>query len=80
MKIMISNTKVKFDRAGKVLAIIVRMSFKDFQDLASLKTLRSLKDLNIDNPSMPSAKSSTNDNATIIKSKIFHLSWKIIKT
>jgi hypothetical protein len=74
MKMIISNTNVKFDKAGKVFAIIVRMSFKDFQDLASLKTLRSLKDLNIDKPSIPSNRTSTKERATIIKSKIFHLS------
>ena len=74
MKIIMSKTNVKFDKAGKVLAIIVRMSFRDFQDLASLKTLKSLKDLSIDNPSIPSARSSTKDKATIMKSKIFHVS------
>ena len=72
MKIIIIRTTVRLDNAGKVLAMMVKISFSDFQDLASLKTLKSLKDLSIDKPSMPSAKSSTKDKTTMIKSKIFH--------
>ena len=39
MKMIISRTKVKYERAPRELAIIWRMSFRDFQDLANLKTL-----------------------------------------
>ena len=39
MKMMISRTKVKYERAPRELAIIWRMSLRDFQDLANLKTL-----------------------------------------
>ena len=76
MKIMISKTNVRLDKAGKVLAIMVRISLRDFQDLASLNTLRSLKDRSIDRPSMPSASNSTNDRTTMTKSKTFHPSCK----
>ena len=71
MKMMINRTKVRFDNAGKVRAMIERMSFKDFQDFASLKTLKSRNDLSIESPSIPSAKSSTNESTTITKSKMF---------
>ena len=47
----------------------------DFQDLASLKTLRSLKDLNIERPFTPSARSSTIERTTIMKSKSLALSY-----
>ena len=43
MKIIIIRTTVRLDNAGKVLAMMVKISFSDFQDLANLKTRRSLK-------------------------------------
>ena len=67
-----SSTKVRFDRAPTVLTMIVRMSFKDFHDLANLNTLSSLKDLSMESPDMPSARISTKEKTTIMKSKTFH--------
>ena len=43
IKIIIIKTTVRLDKAGKVLAMMVKISFKDFQDLANLNTRRSLK-------------------------------------
>ena len=43
MKIIIIRTTVRLDNAGKVLAMMVKISFSDFQDLANLKTRRSLR-------------------------------------
>ena len=71
IKIMMSKTKVRLDRAPTVLAIMVRMSLRDFQDLASLNTRSNLNDLSIDSPETPSASNSTKERITIKKSKIF---------
>ena len=43
IKIIIIKTTVRLDKAGKVLAMMVKISFRDFQDLANLNTRRSLK-------------------------------------
>ena len=72
---MMINTKVRLDRDPSVFFMMFRMSLSDFQDLASLKTLRSLKDLNIERPFTPSAKSSTIERTTIMKSKSLALSY-----
>ena len=72
---MMINTKVRLDRDPSVFFMMFRMSLRDFQDLASLKTLRSLKDLNIERPFTPSAKSSTIERTTIMKSKSLALSY-----
>ena len=69
---IIHSTKVRFDKAPTVFIIMVKMSFKDFHDLASLNTLRRRNDLSIERPLTPSANSSTNESATIKKSKQFH--------
>ena len=71
MKMMIRRTAVRYDKLPRVLAMMVRMSFKDFQDFASLKTRNNRKERNMDKLFTFSNKSSTNDNATIIKSKTF---------
>ena len=71
IKMMIQRTKMRLDREGIVLAMIVRMSLSDFQDFASLKTLNKRKDLSIERPLTPSNSNSTRDKATITKSKQF---------
>ena len=71
IKMMIQRTKMRFEREGIVLAIMVRMSLRDFQDFASLNTLNNLNDLNMDRPLTPSNSNSTRDKATITKSKQF---------
>ena len=71
IKMMIMRTKVRFERAPTVLAMIVKMSFRLFQDLANLKTLSRRNDLNMDRPDIPSARSSTRERATMRKSKQF---------
>ena len=68
---MIHSTKVRFDNAPTVFIMIVRMSLRDFQDFASLNTLRRRNDLSMERPETPSANNSTNDSATIRKSKQF---------
>ena len=72
MKMMMQRTKVRFERAPIVFAMIVRISFSDFQDLANLKTLNKRKDLNMERPLTPSNRTSTSEKATITKSKQFH--------
>ena len=71
MNIMISNTAVRYDKLPRVFAMIVRMSFSDFHDLANLKTRNNRNERNMDKLLTFSNKSSTNDKATIIKSKTF---------
>ena len=72
MKMTMARTKVKLERAPRVFFIMVKISLRDFQDFANLNTLNRRKDLSIERPLTPSAKSSTNDRATIRKSKQFH--------
>ena len=71
MNMMISNTAVRYDKLPRVFAMIVRMSFSDFHDLANLKTRNNRNERNMDKLLTFSNKSSTNDKATIIKSKTF---------
>ena len=68
---MMHNTKVKFDKAPTVFAMMVKISFKDFQLFANLNTRSKRKDRNMDKPETPSANNSTNDRTTIKKSKQF---------
>ena len=71
---MMIRTKVRLERDPSVDFMMRRMSLRDFQDLASLKTLSSLKDLNIESPLTPSARSSTIERTTMMKSKSLALS------
>ncbi len=71
MKITIPSTKVRFDKAPTVFAMIVRMSFRDFQDFANLKTRSKRNERRTDRPLMPSARSSTSERTTIMKSNTF---------
>ena len=71
MKMMISKTAVRYDKLPRVFAMIVRISFSDFHDLANLKTRNNRNERNMDKLLTFSNKSSTNDKATIIKSKTF---------
>ena len=71
MNMMISNTAVRYDKLPRVFAMIVRISFSDFHDLANLKTRNNRNERNMDKLLTFSNKSSTNDKATIIKSKTF---------
>ena len=71
MNMMISNTAVRYDKLPRVFAMMVRISFSDFHDLANLKTRSNRNERNMDKLLTFSNKSSTNDKATIIKSKTF---------
>jgi hypothetical protein len=55
--------------------MMVRMSLSDFQDFANLKTLSKRNDRRTERPLMPSARSSTSDNKTMMKSKMFQPFW-----
>ena len=74
MKMMMQRTKVRLERDGSVLAMIIRISLSDFQDFANLKTLSNRNDLSIERPLTPSASSSIREKATMTKSKQFHAS------
>ena len=74
MNTMIQRTKIRLDKEGIVLAMMIRISLSDFQDFASLKTLNKRKDLSIESPLTPSKSNSIIENATMTKSKQFQLS------
>jgi hypothetical protein len=79
MNMTIPRTKVRFDNAPTVFAMIVRMSLRDFQDFANLKTLNSRKERSTDNPLIPSASNSTKERSTMVKSNTFQPLWKKIQ-
>ena len=74
MKIIIIRTTVRLDNAGKVLAMMVKISFSDFQDLANLKTRKRRNERSIDKLLTFSKSNSIKDNTTITKSNVFQLS------
>ena len=76
---MISKTAVRYAKLPSVFAMMVKISFRDFHDFANLNTRRSRKDRNMDKLITFSNRSSTNDNATITKSKTFQLSCIVEK-
>ena len=76
---MISKTAVRYAKLPRVFAMMVKISFSDFHDFANLNTRRRRKERNMDKLFTFSNRSSTNDNATITKSKTFQLSCYVEK-